>query len=224
MRQLDEELWVFDRPLRIAGLNVGTRMTAIRLADGGLFLHSPVSLDAHTRESLAALGPVRHVIAPNKMHHLYVSEYRNAYPDARLYAAPGLAEKRSDLSFHEVLGDAPSAGWSGQIEQCLFAGTPYVNEMVFFHPASRTLLLTDLAFNITEPEGLATALWQRVSGTYRRFGTGRPLRWLTRDRDAARRARDAILAWDFDRVVVTHGVVVREKGHRLVRSALSWLD
>ena len=224
MRQLDAGLWVFDRALRIAGLNVGTRMTAIRLDDGGLFLHSPVALDAPTRDELETLGPVRHVVAPSKVHHLYAGEYGGAYPEARLYAAPGLPEKRSDVAFDEVLGDEPPAGWSGQIEQRLFAGTPYLNEVVFFHPATRTLLLTDLAFNVTEPEGFLTALWQRAAGTHRKFGTGRPIRWLTRDRQAARAARDAILAWDFDRVIVTHGVVVQERGHRLVRAALEWLD
>ena len=63
MRELDEGLWVFDRPFRIAGMHIGTRMTAIRLADGGLFLHSPVPLDTRTVDELASLAPVRHVVS-----------------------------------------------------------------------------------------------------------------------------------------------------------------
>ena len=64
MRELDEGLWVEDRPLRLLGIEVGARMTVVRLEDGGLFLHSPVALDADLRSDLDALGPVRCVVAP----------------------------------------------------------------------------------------------------------------------------------------------------------------
>jgi len=223
-RPLAEGLWVFDRSLRAGPIPVGTRMTVIRLADGGLFLHSPVELDARTRNALDRLGPVRHVVAPNRVHHLFVAAYRDGYPDAKLWAAPGLAEKRRDLRFDGVLGDAAPAEWAGQVDQHLFAGIPMLNEVVFFHPPTRTLLLTDLAFNVVDPQGLAANLWQWISGTRGRFATARYLRWMVRDRDAARASRDRLLAWDFDRVTLTHGAVVQTRGARLVRRGFAWLD
>ena len=223
-RQLDENLWVFDRPLRIGPVNVGTRMTAVRLPDGGIFLHSPVELDEHTREEIDALGPVRHVVAPNCFHHLFAAAYREAYGEALLWAAPGLDEKRGDVGFDGVLGDEPNTAWAGSLSQRLFRGAPRVNEVVFFHPESRSLLLTDLAMNFAAGEGLLTGLWLRAMGIRDRFGTSRLIRFLVRDREAARQSLDAILAWDFERVIVSHGVVLQRHGKRLLREAFAWLD
>src|SRR5438105_1562048 len=97
LRQLATDLWVTERPQRAFGIEMGTRMTVVRLGDGTLWVHSPVALERATRRALDALAPVRHVVAPNRFHHLYAGQYAVVYLDARLYAAPGLREKRPDL-------------------------------------------------------------------------------------------------------------------------------
>src|SRR6516164_5735430 len=144
-RNLAPSLWVIDRPFTLpyVGAEIGTRMTCVRLADGRLFLHSPVKLDPVLRNSLDALGEVRAIVAPNKLHHLFVAEYVRSYPRAGAYSAPRLSKKRPDLPFTGELGDEPRTEWRGQIEQHLFRGAPALNEVVFFHPATRTLILTD---------------------------------------------------------------------------------
>jgi hypothetical protein len=222
-RQLDENLWVFDRPHRFLGLHVGTRMTAIRLPSGGLFLHSPVALDDSTRDELDALGPVRHVVAPNRFHHLFVEDYRADYGEALLWAAPGLPEKRKDVRFDGVLGDEPNTGWASDLDQQQVHGVPALNEVAFLHRSSRTLLLTDLAMNFGEATTGITTLWLRLMGIRGRFGVSRLIRRSVRDRAAARESLDAILAWDFERVIVTHGVVLQRQGKRLLREAFDWL-
>lgn len=223
-RQLDDDLWVFDRPFSVFGLKIGTRMTAIRLADGSLFLHSPVEPDAETRADLDALGPVRFVVAPNKVHHLFVGAYRDAYPQAELWAAPGLTEKRRGIAFHHVLGDTAPAGWAGEIDQLFVRGIPYVNEVVFLHRKTRTLLLTDLGMNFAPGESWLTRFWIRLNGLHRGFAVSRLMRTLLRDRAAARASLDRMLAWDFERVIVTHGIVLQRHGRRLVREAWRWLE
>lgn len=222
-RELDSELWAFERPLSIGGVQVGTRMTVLRLEDGALFLHSPVSLDAETRADLDALGRVRFVVAPNKLHHFFVAPYRDAYPDAELWGAPGLAQKRPRIPFHRELEGAAPASWAGELEQLFFAGIPYVNEVVFLHRASRTLLLTDLCMNFAPGGPLLTRLWTRVMGL-RGFGVSRLMRALVRDRAAAHRSLERLLSWDFERVTLTHGMVLQRSGKRLLREAWSWLD
>ena len=107
---LAENLWVATRPLRLPVGDIGTRMTVIRLADGGLFLHSPIRLDDETRAALDAIGPVRCVVAPSKVHHFFVGAYRDAYPHAKLFAAPGLPAKRKDLRFDAVLASGAGGG------------------------------------------------------------------------------------------------------------------
>jgi len=224
MRALDENLWIVEREQRFYGLPVGTRMTVVRLADGILLLHAPVSLDADLRRALDALGPVRQAVAPNRVHHLYAGEVARHYPGTRLWVAPGLERKRPDLEIAGVLDDEAPPEWRGQLDQVFFRGRPYENEVAFFHRASRTLLLCDLAFNFGPKAHPATRLLMRLIRSYGRFGPSRLDPLLIRDRRAARESLERILAWDFDRVVMAHGDDVVERGGReALREGYAWL-
>ena len=224
-RNLASDLWVIDRPFKLpyVGVDIGTRMTCIRLADGRLFLHSPVKLDGVLRSSLDALGEVRSVVAPNKLHHLFLAEYITSYPRAIVYAAPSLSKKRPDLHFNGELGDEPQTEWRGQIKQHLFRGAPALNEVVFFHPATRTLILTDLAFNIPKEAAKRSPLfyWLWDVG---HLGPHRFVRLRAiRDRQAARGSVEKILSWNFDRIIVSHGEVVETDGHNQFAAAFAFL-
>ena len=220
---LAPDLWVATRPLKLTVGDIGTRMTVVRLPGGGLLLHSPVRPDAETRQALDAVGTVRCVVAPSKVHHFFVGHYGAAYPDARLFAAPGLPEKRKDVPFHAVLDDDPPPEWRGTLEQHLVRGASFVNEVVFFHPASRTLILTDLAFNMTTaPPGRARVFCWLVGATGR-FGPHRIVRAAIRDRAAVRASIDRILGWDFDRITVTHGEVLETGGRQRFAEAFAFL-
>jgi hypothetical protein len=220
---LAPDLWVATRPLALVVGDIGTRMTVVRLPDGGLFLHSPVRPDAETRQALDAIGPVRCVVAPSKVHHFFAGHWATAYPAARLFGAPGLPEKRKDLGFHAVLGDDPPPEWRGAIEQHLFRGAPAFNEVVFFHPSSRTLMLTDLAFNMVRPPRGRARVFCWLVGASGRFGPHLIPRLAMRDRRAARESLRHILAWDFDRVTVTHGDVLETGGRQRMAKAFAFL-
>lgn len=224
LRELAADVWILDQPLAVFGLHVGARMTVVRLGDGSLFLHSPVRLRAAERAELDALGPVRHVVAPSKVHHFFLAGAREAYPGARVYSAPGLAGKKPDLSIDEELSDEAPAAWKGAIDQLAFRGAPWTNEIAFCHRASRTLILTDLVLNVRESDSWLTRQWLRLNGALGHFGPHRLMRAVTRDRAAARVSIDRILEWDFDRVVMSHGAVVQERGKRLLRESFAWLE
>lgn len=220
---LAKDLWVTERPQRFLGIEMGTRMTVLRLANGALFVHSPVRLDAETRQALDALGPVAAVAAPNKYHHLYVGDYFAAYPNARIYAAPGLSEKRRDLRFYGVLTDEAPPLWAGQIDQLVFRALAATNDVVFCHRATGTLIMTDLVFNVHHADSFATRLVFKLDDAYGKFGPSRLWRLLMRDRAAARAAVDRILLWDFDRVIMAHGEVLETGGRQALRDSFGWL-
>ena len=224
LRPITDDLWVAERPLLVLRLlDIGTRMTVIRLPDGGLFLHSPVEADAATRRAVEALGAVRAIAAPNYLHHLFAGGWKQAYPQARLLGAPGLARKRRDLAFDGELGDEPDPSCAGAIEQVFVRGARLLNEVAFFHRASRTLLLTDLAFHPTATSGPGLRRWTRLTRVRDGFGPNALVRLSFRDRRAARASLDRILAWDFDRVTVTHGELLESGGREALRKAYAWL-
>lgn len=223
LRRIAGDLWVAERPQRFLGLAVGARMTVVRLSGGRLLLHSPLPLDAALRTQIDALGEVRYAVAPNRLHHLYAGDVAKAYPNARLWVAPSLERKRPDLVIAAVLGDEAPEEWRGELEQVFFAGRPYENEVAFFHPASRTLITCDLAFNFGPRDAAPTRLLMKLLRSYGRLGPTALDPLLIRDRTAARASLDRILAWDFDRVIVAHGEIQETGGYPLIRDGYAWL-
>jgi hypothetical protein len=223
LREITKNVWVAEGEARFWGAGLETRMTVLRLRDGGLFVHSPICLTPELKAALESVGPVRFVVAPNKYHHLFVGDYPAAFPDARLYAAPGLDRKRPDLTFHETLTDRAPAEWAEEIDPLVFWALPIFNEVVFLHRPSRTLVTTDLVFNFREIESRLLRLAMRLNGAYGRFGPSRLVRLLTRDRASARESIQQILDWEFDRVVMAHGEIVETEGRKALRGAFAWL-
>lgn len=232
-KNLAPDLWIFDQPEFSTGFaKIGTRMTAIKLAGGGLFLHSPIKLDDETRRALDTLGEVAAVVAPSRAHHLFVTDYTKAWPAAKLYGPPGLVGEiadfrarlgaRRDLKLDAVLGDEPQPEWAGEIDQHLFKGAPQLNEVVFFHRASRSAIFTDLVFNV--PANFKQArIFYTVVGARGRFGPHRLVRQTIRDHKAARESVAKVLEWDFDRVIVTHGDVLESGGKAKFAEAFAYL-
>ncbi len=215
------EVWIETRPAAFLGVECGSRMTLVRLADGGLFVHSPVALDPATRAAVDALGPVRAVVAPSIFHHLHVGAWMAAYPGAVFGACPGLEWKRPDLDFSCVLADEPHPLWSADLAQVYFSSRRE-NEVVFFHRASRTMICADALLNLSRHPDWRTRGVARLMGNTGP-GLGWPERIMVRDRRVARRQVDRILEWDIDRLVLSHGELVERDGQATVRRAYAWL-
>jgi len=223
LQTLDDGLWVIDHEFSMpGGIALGTRTTLIRLAGGGLFAHALGPLDAGGRQEIAKLGEVTQLVAPNLFHNMYVKDWVAAYPNATCYATRRFNEKVQDLDYVGLTDQAPD-GWSGQIEQVVVEGAPKLDEVAFFHPATRTLLLTDLCFNMHHSDSFVTRLFMRIMGGYGHFGPSRMARSFMKDKAAVRRGIERILEWDFDRVTVTHGEVLETGGHAMLLKAYAWL-
>src|SRR4051794_12630350 len=108
---LADNLWEIYQPLSISGIEMGHRMTVVRLAAGELLVHSPVRLDELLARELLELGFVRYLIAPSRMHDLHLAEWASRFPQAVLCGAPGLDKDHPELKFKEILSDHSPAYW-----------------------------------------------------------------------------------------------------------------
>ncbi|MGF1569637.1 MAG: DUF4336 domain-containing protein [Nodosilinea sp.] len=219
LREVDRDIWVAEQPLRYLGLSVGTRMTVVRLADGQLAIISPIQVSDAIVSQLAELGTIGHIIAPNLYHHLYAAEFKAIYPHATLWAAPGLDLKKPELPIDENLKPEESQRWNG-LEYIFFdgfrtlglGGFNPLNECIFFHAASRTLILTDAAFNFDESFPLITQFATRLSGGYKNLRPSFLERLATTEKAKVRQSVEKILGWDFERVIMAHGSIVEQHG------------
>jgi len=204
---LAPDLWSLDHVARLpGGVQMPVRMTVVRLPGRALVLHSPVPIDDAAAASLAGLGDVAHIIAPNRFHHVWLDAAAERYPGAALWLAPGLAERHPALTVAGTLGDDPPAAWRDHLTPIFLAGAPRISETVFFHTVTGTLVCADLVFHIERPPNLRTRLLLAATGTGGgRLAASRIWRLATRDRAALSASLARIIALTPRRIVMSHG-------------------
>jgi hypothetical protein len=220
---LGDCLWVAEHPMKAMGMELGRRMTVVRLKGARLWLHSVGRLTPEVRDWLDGLGRVAFVVSPSQAHHRWMEAYATAYPDAVLVASSGLPKKRPDLTFDRTLGDPPEPEWEDELDQAVFPIRGDYREVVFLHRSSRTLILTDLCFHIPAGRGPVTTALAKAFGYHERFAASRLLRMILADKPAARDALERIMTWDFDRVIIGHGEITETAGKPALESAFAWL-
>lgn len=220
LRPLGPDIWSVTHPLSLGGVAFGTRTTALRTGEG-VVLVSPGPLDDATAAAIDALGPVTALVAPNRFHHLFLKDARRRWPAARLHASAALPAQGPDLPVDVLLGEhgelAPGVAYR------TVAGMPRLQEAVVHHAASGTLVVTDLCFHFVGRTGLYERAMLWMAGALDRFGPSRYSRSLMTDRAEVRRSVDAVLEWDFDRVLPAHGEPVPADGRARLREAFAFL-
>jgi len=213
-------LWTVSAPFKVAGSEFGTRMTVIRVGSNELILIAPCPIDDALEARIRDLGSVSAVIAPNCFHYYYFLDALKRFPDAVPFLAEGVAEKIGGAPPNaRPLTGEPDPLWKADLEQLAIPGAPKVNEVVFYHRPSRTLVLTDFCFNFNPPPKGWTGLFLRVAGAYGRLAVSRLMRSLLKDRSGLRDSVDRMLAWDFNRIIVTHGQNIESNAKQLFREA-----
>jgi hypothetical protein len=220
---VQDGLWVCRVPYRAMGFEVGRQLVAVSLPGGGLWIHSPIPVTSELRADLARLGGVAHVVAPSVYHDECLAEFQAAYPHARFHGTPGIAPAVPAVRFGDELSDTPHPDWAGTLGQHLIRGMPKVNEVVFLHPASRSLIIADIALNLGPDGSWLLGLVMRLNGAWGKFRPTRFARSNMRDKAAVRASLDTILGWDFDRVIVGHGRNIETGGRAAFREAFAFL-
>lgn len=223
-----KEFWLFDGPTvtGAAGFKFPTRMAVVRLpGEGGLWVWSPVELTQDVRTAVDTLGPVRYIVAPNSLHHMFLAQWAMAYPDARVHAAPSLTPNIAGTVIHATLGDKPDPAWAGVLDQVIVRGNRITTEVVFFHRESATALVTDLVQQI--PQGWYRG-WRALVAhldlmTASVPSVPRKFRMAMTDKAAARDGVGRILNWPADSLVMAHGAPLQVGGKEALLQAFGWL-
>lgn len=230
LEPLGPELWFAEGGIvSFNGFDYPTRMAIVRLTDGGLWLWSPVEKTAAIDAQIRALGPVRHIVSPNKLHYLFLEQWSAAYPEAKLWGTAQTIAKCGRLTFSELLSDNPPAEWDGQIDQLYFDNSVFVDEVIFFHRRSRTAIIADLSQTFSE--AFLKHHWPWWLRTIARLskmveGWGHPpidYRISFRRRRSARPKVRALIKAHPDHVLLAHGEVVGTGAEAFLLRAFSWL-
>jgi hypothetical protein len=206
LQKIDENIWYCNHLLKKFPMVFNIRMVVVRLASGGLWLHSPVPIGDKLFKQINCFGKVEHIVAPNCFHHLFAYEAKGLYQDSVLWAAPGLSEKKKEIKFDAVLNEQQPV-WGDCLEFEHVGGMKKMNEVVFLHKPSKTLICSDFVFNITEESNFLMKMLWRLAGTYKKFGQSRTWRFLVSNSFDEVYSVNKILKWDFLRIVMAHGEI-----------------
>lgn len=223
LQKLDKNLWTAYQSQKVAGVDFGTRMTVVRLSNGGLAVISPINPTKEIVSELNRRGGIHSVIAPNCFHYKYINAFHEVAKGAKYYAVSELKKKQPELHVDQVLADYCRQEWGSDLDYLKIAGTKS-HEVVFFHPMSRSLIITDLAFNFKYVDQFLKRTVLRLLGAHNRFGPSRLSRYLIYSKDSFKKSLDEVFKWDFDRICLAHGDLVSSGGKAKLRQAFDWLD
>jgi hypothetical protein len=226
LEEFGPSLYVVDGPtVPFLGIPYPTRMAIARLMDGSAWVWSPVALTPDLVRAVDEIGPVRHIVSPNKIHHLFLKEWADHWPEARLHAPPGLAKRKPEICFDAELGDAADSAWAAELDQIIFRGSIAMDEVVFFHRPSRTAIFCDLVqrHDPAQVKGVKGMI-MRLDGLVGESGST-PREWRTSflRRRLAREARARVLAWEPERLVIAHGACAARNATQILARALAWV-
>mmetsp|Transcript_11216 Transcript_11216/g.20701 ORF Transcript_11216/g.20701 Transcript_11216/m.20701 type:complete len:235 (+) Transcript_11216:179-883(+) len=234
MNEFATNVWVVEgsEPVQWYGHPYTIRMVVIRLINHPnedkpcAWIWSPIPItDALAQEVETKAGPVKYICSPNKIHHIFLKEWSDKFPDAIVYASPGL-EKREvakGVKFDARFGkDEPEPPFANEIESVIVCGSYVMEEVEFFHKASKTAIICDLIQRFPEPTGIMLKLGGVVGEngstprdwriTFWPFGKGE-----------LRKSRDAILGWKAEKLIIAHGTCVESNASDVIEKALYWI-
>ncbi|MCL2924574.1 MAG: DUF4336 domain-containing protein [Trichodesmium sp. MAG_R04] len=234
-KAIDEDIWIVDGPIvRMAmyGTHIPfpTRMTIIRLKNNKLWCHSPIELVPELKAKIDALGSVHHLISPNKIHYAHIGSWAKAYPEAIAWASPGVVERAAqqkiEVTFNAFLDDEAPIDWSEDISQLVFRGSRFMDEVVFFHRKSSTVILADLIENFElNKVSKKLHLLMKLAGCAAPNGKA-PLDLRTTfwgRKNQGRACLQKMLKWGAEKIILSHGKCYKENANAELIRAFAWL-
>jgi hypothetical protein len=169
-------IWTFDQVQGILYVMVPIRMTVVKLSEGGLLVYAPVAPTPEClqlmNELVAVHGEVKYIILPSSSgleHKVFVGPFARFFPSAQVFVAPGqwsfpfnlplgwlgFPMKRTHI-LPEYACNAPfSTDFDYKILGPIDLGAGKFTEVAFYHPRSRSLLVTDIVVSIpAEPPAI----------------------------------------------------------------------
>ena len=240
MNEFAKNIWTVEGPkVNFFGFPYPTRMVVVHLTqtygdeheNGCAWIWSPVELSNDlAKEVEDKAGPVKFIVSPNKIHHLFLKAWTEKYPNATIYASPGL-EKRyvaDGIKFNARLGkDELKPAFSNEIDVVTISGSYFMEEVEFFHKASKTAIICDLIQRFREEDATGfKGMLLKLDGMVGKHGST-PREWRFSfwpfGKEELKSGRDAMLSWGAERMIVAHGDCVERDATEVMKRALAWI-
>jgi hypothetical protein len=194
------------------------RCTQIILKNGQSLLISPIKF-SESQIAEVEKNPVKAIIAPNCFHHLHVLKAAENLKVSTLLCAEGLQQKRADVKWTSVLSEQ-TWPFADEVKMICVRGAPKINEAVFYHADSKTLITTDLFFNFQNLKPNLKNFIYKIMGTFNKPAVSRLVSLFAKDKNIFKTDLKRILELDFENLVMAHGKIINGNAKEIFINAL----
>lgn len=182
-------------------MSLPVRSTFVPLQAGHVLIAPGAGLSL---DEIKSLGSVTDLIAPNLLHCGGIMRANSVFPEARKWGVPGAKNSKPEILWTDELVEAKWP-YADELPMVALQGIPKVNEVVFFHRESKSLIVTDLCFNLVHAKGFGAWLILSLFGTYQKFAISKLFLRSVTDREAFKDSLGRVLAFDFENIILSHG-------------------
>lgn len=207
----------FETQLKMPLMNLPVRSVVVEV-EGRRLLISPGS--KLTSEDYQKMGKITDLIAPNLFHCAGISKAQSYFPEAKTWGVKGVKEIKPQISWNEIIDEA-TWPFHEKLPIVYIEGMPKVNEVVFLDKASRSLIVTDLCFNLRNQKGFGSWLILNMFGTYNKLGVSRFYISYVQNKADFQKSMQKILPLDFDNIIVSHGDNYMSGAKEVLKKALA---
>lgn len=223
----------------------------MKLTSGALAVFSPVALTDDTKAKIAEMGgTVGYIIAPDIEHHIFISEWAKAFPEAKIIGPEGLPEKRAKAKDEKVGNEKFSVVFTKANKHDIIISPEfdadfayeYVDghanlEIAFFYKPDQVLIQADLIFNLPATEqysrvpeadkqttGFTGKIFSSVQSTEGDAKWMKRFNWYLagKDRASYNESVQRIEKWDFKTIIPCHGDVIEGTGKEIFHKVFDW--
>jgi hypothetical protein len=206
-----DSIWATERPVWFGGVRIRSRTTVVRLSGGALWVHSPCPPTDDVCAALDALGEVRWIVVPNRFHHLQTPATAARYPKALVVGPKTVQARNPDVSLAMGTDDPEYLRSTPELTAVQLRGVPFLDETVFFHPASGSLIAADLLVSACARDHWTWRMAARIWGRYEKVRTPPDVRMKTRANTAVAESIAQMRALPLQRILVAHADPITDR-------------
>lgn len=254
IRNITPNVVTFSVPFKRFGtVPIGGRGTVVKLTSGSLAVFSPVAMTDDVKAKLAELGGnVKYIIAPDIEHHIFITEWHQAYPEAKIIGPEGLPEKRAEQSKTDpkIGNDEFAVVFKAEDKLNIriddefdhdflyeYVHSHANKELVFLYKPEKIMVQADLMFNLPANEqyskvpesekkpGLVAKMFMSMQTTEGEAKGNKRFLWYllsARDRPGFNESVQRIGAWDFETIIPCHGDSIVGDGKQVFEKVFEW--
>lgn len=206
-----DSIWVTERPIWFSGVRLRSRTTVVRLAGDALWVHSPCTPTEDVCAALDALGEVRWVVVPNRFHHLQAPATAARYSNALVVGPKSAQSRNPHVTLNMGIDDPAYIRSTPELTSIQLRGVPFLDETVFFHPASGCLIAADLLMSACARDHWTWRIAARIFGRYGKVGTPPDVRMHTRASTAVAESIAQMRALPLQQILVAHADPITDR-------------